>query len=578
MDIEGVKLLNYLNKNLCNKSYVVKRRSGVNKDLDVKNYIDALERTHTLRHIDYLKSRYYDKYVIKEIPESYKEYLSKVYFETYGLKINDSVIEEHRKNIILDQEVSLGEWIDYFCSEDSSALPMWTKYWAFNGMLKIGNLEVEDEKYTKRTSSTVTPFIELDREALSIAVDLIIKKANNKIDEIADLDLKKLSHKGSFESIYTALLFNKLKTQNIECGAGGQWVKYGEGDNWKPLYDSLQGKFTGWCTAGADTCRKQIENGDFYVYYANDLDGNPIIPKIAIRMNGSYQIAEIRGTLKGQNLDPNYNDVLSEKLKEFPDKEKYEKRMVNVKKLTELYNDFENGKKLSLDDLLFIYQVNDVIKGYGQIEDPRIGMIIGSRNILKDIDYIFKTQEKITSLQRRTCLKITELDKIKIPEITNGITFDSLKSAKKIEFIPNEFSSISFCSLRDVQKLIMPEKVNGSVYLSSLETVDNVVLPKEIIGNLHLEGITDLSKLKLNIRVTGIIYFGSPENPTKLDMTNITCKGFDFKEIELSKYYAFEQKLNDYMPDSYVDFYTAKKTKKKIKPCYKKNRRKEVQE
>jgi len=60
------------------------------------------------------------------------------------------------------------------------------------------------------------------------------------------------------------------------------------------LVKSLQGHGTGWCTAGETTTESQLSSGDFYVYYTLDKEGNPTIPRLAVRMEGS-QIAEIRG-------------------------------------------------------------------------------------------------------------------------------------------------------------------------------------------------------------------------------------------------------------------------------------------
>jgi hypothetical protein len=75
----------------------------------------------------------------------------------------------------------------------------------------------------------------------------------------------------------------------------GQWVKYEQGDNEaaEKLFHSLEGKGTGWCTAGKSTAETQIESGDFYVYYTNDSQGEPTQPRLAIRMDGDNRIGEV---------------------------------------------------------------------------------------------------------------------------------------------------------------------------------------------------------------------------------------------------------------------------------------------
>ena len=84
---------------------------------------------------------------------------------------------------------------------------------------------------------------------------------------------------------------DEQKKSNI---AEGIWVKYEQGSNYKKLRQSLQGKNTGWCTAGEETCKIQIKNGDFYVYYTKDEKGEYTEPRITIRMEGTNTIGEVR--------------------------------------------------------------------------------------------------------------------------------------------------------------------------------------------------------------------------------------------------------------------------------------------
>ena len=64
------------------------------------------------------------------------------------------------------------------------------------------------------------------------------------------------------------------------------------GSDYHPLWKSLQGKNTGWCTAGEEVAKSQLENGDFYIYYTKDKNDEYNNPRIAIRMNGKEEIGE----------------------------------------------------------------------------------------------------------------------------------------------------------------------------------------------------------------------------------------------------------------------------------------------
>ena len=60
---------------------------------------------------------------------------------------------------------------------------------------------------------------------------------------------------------------------------------------------------TPWCTAGVGTARSQIRNGDFYIYY------NKGVPQVAIRMDGTDKIGEIRGNSPKQALTQTQADI-----------------------------------------------------------------------------------------------------------------------------------------------------------------------------------------------------------------------------------------------------------------------------
>lgn len=61
---------------------------------------------------------------------------------------------------------------------------------------------------------------------------------------------------------------------------------------------------TPWCTgASVSTARNQIERGDFYIYYQNGK------PEVAVRMDGSSKIGEIRGNSPNQALSKPQQEI-----------------------------------------------------------------------------------------------------------------------------------------------------------------------------------------------------------------------------------------------------------------------------
>lgn len=262
---------------------------------------DVTKRASEHNKISLIKMYYYKKYVIKEqnVPESYFRKQEKIALDRgYGhVKYDEKTKKQEIEHIINEQKASLDTWLDYFFSKDTDMYPTWFKYYVFQGMLKLGFFDKEKNSYTKRTESTVKPFIELNREALSLIYSELVKVLNK--ESIDDKKLNELINNGSFSKLYSyaILKLDSVKDDGFKSD-DGIWKKYNKGSNPEILFNDINGKGTGWCTAGGiKTASNHINGGDFHVYYTKDREGNYTKPRIAIRMEDD-QIAEIRGINK----------------------------------------------------------------------------------------------------------------------------------------------------------------------------------------------------------------------------------------------------------------------------------------
>jgi len=201
----------------------------------------------------------------------------------------------------------------------------------------------------------------------------------------------------------------------------GQWIKYEQGDRGEAerLFQSLDGKGTGWCTAGQSTAETQIESGDFYVYYTNDKSNQPTQPRLAIRMNGKERIGEVRGILPNQNVEPLMQETLDGKLQEFgSEADAYRKKSEDMKLLTVLERKREKEKPFTKTDLTFLYELNSSIEGFGYERDPRIEELRKDRNTEEDALVIFDcTKDQIARVPR----EINENTKAYIGQLEPGI-------------------------------------------------------------------------------------------------------------------------------------------------------------
>jgi len=319
MNNEQIRFIDRLYKDLYLNKTVVRYGSGNTYDKfnNIRAYMEKLEEIHDRivnsgRHTELLKKMYYDKYVIKpeDIPDSYYKHQQEIALERgYGhIEITEEMKIQYQEQIINDQRRSLDVWLEYFLSDDAKVYPFWAKYWAFQGMLKLGNYDKKTGKFSKRTKDTVTPFSDLNREALAISIDVVVRIVNN--EKIDDKQLESLVKNGSFSQIYSYILTNVLtNNSNITKRDEGRWVKYPMGSDHIPLVKSLQGYNTGWCTAGESTAKNQLSMGDFYVYYTLDENDQYKVPRIAIRMERD-RIGEIRGIASDQNIEPEMEQVV----------------------------------------------------------------------------------------------------------------------------------------------------------------------------------------------------------------------------------------------------------------------------
>ena len=538
-------------------SYEDKPKDLKEKKERLEKYLDKLDRVQNKalskeEHVDTIKRLYYDKYVIKpeNIPDSYFKALEGRYLaEGHGHhnlvnpdnEIDRQLKEQHINVIIREQKDSLDAWLDYFFSEDSDYLPMWAKVWAFQGMLNIGNLNKEKDGYGRRSNTSVNPFVSLDSEILGKCVELVNETFDNK--EATDNEIDKLVSSGSFQKLYGKLLANKkqLKIDSSE----GIWIKYnyetseeakqklekGIEPEYLKLYNSLQGYNTGWCTAGSkETAMSQVcggssyQGGDFYVYYTKDKNNEYKIPRIAIRMD-QESIGEIRGVAANQNIESNMDSVLEEKLKEFPDGKSYQKKVQDMKRLTEIYNNYEK-RDLTKEELIFLYETNEKIKGFGYKTDPRINEIKSKRNQRKDLTIIFNCNDSEIGLtaadlyQNQLVYYQGDIDTIQyntlkslkynLPQHIDGSLYLSgLTSAEGLTLPQHIASNLGLSGLTSAKGLTLPQHIGGGLKLSGLTTAEGLTLPQHIGGYLSLAGLTTAKGLTLPQHIGDGLYLDS---------------------------------------------------------------------
>ncbi len=496
----GEAFLNRLYQNMHQERFVMKTaKKGDNPDEKIRRYLERLEKAHkkameSPHNLDLLKHFYYEKYVIKELPASYIESVRLRAREEGRFDLLQPV-SKLLKQVQEDQKKSLDRWLDYFISEDE-VYPTWFKYYAFQGMLRMNKMNKEKKSFGKRSRNTTEFYIELNQEALAQAYTAISKMIEKK--ELTKEEEKALNDGKSFERIYSYYLA-KMGVYEKKIETDGIWKKYDWGSNPYALWKSLQGKYTGWCTAGEETAREQLRKGDFYIYYTMDQKKEYTDPRIAIRMDGE-EIAEVRGIAVSQELEESMIPIAEEKLKEFKDYKKYQQKLSDMKELTKIEKKQKEGLDLSKEELEFLYEIHHKIKGFGYKEDPRVKELREKRDPKHDFSIIFSCQEddvvsSIEALKKGNA--VVYLGDLRVSKVEEKENLRKIKMVTGLLDATNEKELSYFSSLVAVGESLWAKDMILSKGLENLETIN---------GNFYCNSLRNGKGLKHLKSVGSYIY------------------------------------------------------------------------
>ena len=541
---EGEKFLLKLYRELYAKDSV--KHSGTisdNKYELINKYLSRLEKTERVflsnnkEAVKYLKNRYYDKYVIK------REDIS-------------STREDTKDKIIKSQQESLGSWLDYLMKAEK-VYPMWVRYWAFQGMLKLGKYNKDTNSFSARSRKTTLPFVELNKQALNETMNLILKKIDNK--SMNNDSLEKLIDNGNFGKIYAYNIKKQIEEQNKFNTTDGIWKTYWNGEA-KKLVEDIHEKNTGWCISSETISKNYLEYGNITIYYTKDRNGDYTIPRVCIRKEDIH-VVEVKGVLDKQcNLEPVMIDITIKQLNKLKNGESFKQIGENLKKLTEITEKDKKGIDLSREDLIFLYEINVPIKTYTIYDDPRINQIISKRNIKKDLARIFNCKPKNICTKQEKLTKNNnyyvyygdihyENEEIEIPPIvigniylgdhkevkglenlelvTGNLRGDELLSSKNFQKLKQVVGSLELTRLKDSKGLENLEKVGRTLNIYSLEDLTGLRSLKET-GNLNIhsaisaKGLESLSMVRGNLDISSMIDISGLEN-LKLVEKDIIC-------------------------------------------------------
>jgi len=387
-------------------------------------------------------------HVIKaeDVPEGYFELQQRIAREQgHGdIEVTPDMRSQLTEAIQSDQRAGLGKWVEYLGGDDGG-YPDWFKSYSWTSVTKIGTYDKEKSEFQKRSKGTTAPYPELNREALAYVYDVLNKSRveGQQVDGGANNDkLQELLKNGNFGKLYAhAILEVTPDSPELRNEIEGSWTTFNQTDDPRTsrrLSGSLQGHGTGWCTAGESTATHQLHGGDFHVYYTRDEEGKDTVPRVAIRMEQG-KVAEVRGVNAAQELEPVMADITGERLKDLPGGEEYIRKAEDMKRLTALDDLMTKNPDavLSKDDLLFLYEFNRTIEGFGYDRDPRIDEIKAKRGE-RDLPEIIRMLPEVLADQTASSYQAySEVAQATVAEVMDKPAFARLLETKLAEWQGN---------------------------------------------------------------------------------------------------------------------------------------------
>jgi len=580
--------------------YEVQRKKIANLETSQKpadkiaDWLKIIERTHighreNPKAFEKIKKYYHQRHVIKpkDVPEAAFLLEQRIARERGcgTIEITDDFREKKTEEIINNQKASLDKWLNYLSSKEAD-YPMWAKYWAFTSMLQMGRFEKvekgkkDEEKkefgrFAPRIKDTVAAFPTLNARALANTIsamsaklerEQLAKKDRKPIENLSvkldSADFRELLSTEDFSRLYSQFLIElpEYSTEGLK-ETRGEWVRYEQFSDPKPLVDSLEGFPLEWCTANIDTARTQLQGGDFFVYYSINDEGKPIIPRVAIKMENN-KIAEVRGIAPDQHLDPYIGEEVGKKMTEFPDSKEYEKKAADMKRLTKVEEKNKVGESLTASDLKFLYEIESEIEGFGHDKDPRIKEILATRkDIREDICLATGYTTEQISLTKEEALaggikfhygdlEFDSLPNVKnliLPETVSGNLSLSCHSTKYLTLPKIIGGDLSLDNLESTENLVLPETIGGSLLLNELESTDGLVLPKKVGGYLGLDGLQSAKGLVLPETIGGSLCLNSLKSAEGLVLPEIIGGSLELKNLKSAEGLELPKTVGDFL-------------------------------
>ena len=312
----------------------------------------------------------------QDIPESYWRQQQQILRDNGNgnMELDDDSRHEHAEQLINAQRTSAESWATYL-EQTGEQYPLWFKFYAWDGMSKLGKFDKVKGKFRKRDATTIAPYPQLNPAALAKTFDSLEQTFDGKTPD--DPKLAELAKSGNFNSLYTHNLLEQkaiIPTPENPEDIHGEWRHY-TSDDVEAITRAAEG--TTWCIEGERMASSYTQSGgSFYLFHLQDTETNSLSPTAAasIRVDSGGNVAEVSGLKGGESQyveDALIPEVMA-KVASLPGGERYQVAFEDKQKLIVMDRKYQNGEDFSLDEIKFLYELDRKILYIDTYaEDPR---------------------------------------------------------------------------------------------------------------------------------------------------------------------------------------------------------------
>lgn len=325
-----------------------------------------------------------------------------------------------------------------------------------------------------------------------------------------------------------------MKKKKKEEKREGQWYRYKQGGNFYPAEYPFEASETQpWYE---EKCKEDLKNGDMYIYRTKQYVTEEIYEisdviyrqpvfhyynEIFIKMKGQTEVSEISLSGPDSDIGDDLLDILEKKLEEFDNKSGFDRKIHDMKLLNLIDKKTRQDVPLTIEELRFLYEIDNKIEGiYFDKEHRIVGIIDRRKSVAEDMNRIYNFEGISEYLNDLNLDVVKDPASLKLPEITGSLSLDGLEKTIGLKLPKIVKGNLSVAGVTKSSYVVFPKIVEGDLSLNS------VIIPYEIPPLLELEineptpiDVVSAKQLTLPEVVKGNLFI------------NVTIKDFEYLKL-----------------------------------------------